>query len=197
MPIKEIRDIIFSIFKSSSLKVISRQKILLGIALLLGLSLLLYQSLLAVQLITSKAKSFCLSSQKKLAVYQQKIVQDPQALLGKIQEKWNELKSLEKKFTPEREIEYLFNDLKGLVGRAESRLVSLDIKPLITIAENYQKLPFSILVKGHYVDIILLLNKFEAYPRLINIKEIKIRPTGESSAEVTMSLEAESFVVKD
>jgi len=196
MPTKDIKEIIFSIFKAHPFKVMPRRKILLGIALLLGLSLLLYQSLLALQLYDSKATKLCLLSKEKLVTYQQKIIEDPHMLLSKIEEKWNTLKKLEKRFIPQREVGRFFEDLKGLISKTENYLVSLDIKPREG-SGTYQKLPFSISVKGHYVDAILLMNKLEAYPRLIAIKDIKIQPKAEKSTEVTMSLEAESFVARD
>lgn len=196
MSIKEIREIVFSIFKPYPFKVISRKKILLGVALLVGLGLLLYQSLLALQFKRSKAMGFCFSSQKKLVAYQQKIIQEPQILLAKIEVKRDKLKNLEKRFIPEREIGQLFNELKGLISRTENHLESLDIRPLVSLG-TYQELPFSISVRGHYVDIILLLNKFESYPYLIDIKDIKIKSTGVKSSEVLMSLEAKLFVTKD
>jgi Tfp pilus assembly protein PilO len=196
MPVKEIRDIIFSALKTPPFKVMSRQKILLGIALLLGLGLLLYQSLLALQLTTSKAMGFYLRSQRRLTAYQEKIIQDPQILLSKIENKWNQLNRLEKRFIPEQRVQQLFDDLKDLIDRTENHLVSLDIRPPVSLGV-YQGFPFVILVKGHYADVILLLNKFELYPYLIDIKEIKIQPTGGKLSEVTMSLEAEAFAIKD
>lgn len=196
MPIKEIRDIIFSIFKFSSFKILSRQKIILGIALLLGLSALLYQSLVALQVTNSKAAGFYLSAQMKLATHQQKIMQDPQTLLAKIEEKWGRLNNLEKRFIPEQEEGEFFNSLKDLIGRTENHLVSLDIKPSVSMEASYDRLPFSLSVKGHYVDAILLLNKLEIHQQLIGINDIKIQPTPEKSSEVVMILEAESYVVK-
>ena len=197
MSIKEIVDIIFGIFKTHPFKIISRKKVLLGIFLLLGLSLLLYQSLLALQLVKSKAMGFYFFSQRKLVNYQQKIIKDPQILRSKIDAMKNKLDNLEKSFVPERELTPLFNDLKGLINQTQNDLVSLDIKPMIAI-ETYQRLPFSISVKGHYVDIIVLLNRLEGYSHLIDIKDIKIQPTGESPSEaVLMNLETEIFVIKE
>jgi len=196
MSIKKIKEIIFSIFKPYSFRIIPPKKILLSIVLLVGLGLLLYQSLLGLQFKKSKALRFCFSSQKRLADYQKMIIQKPKILLAKIEAEENKLKDLEKRFIPEREIGQVFNDLKSLIGVTGNHLDSLDIKPLVYDGA-YQELPFSISVKGHYVDIILLLNKLEGYPRLIDITDIKIRSTGIKSSEVMMSLEAKLFVVKD
>lgn len=195
MSIKEIKEIIFSIFKPHSFRIISPKKILLSIVLLVGLGLLLYQSLLGLQLKRSRALRFCFSSQKRLADYQKMIIQEPKILLAKIEAEKNKLKNLEKRFVPEREIGQVFNDLKGLISVTENHLESLDIRPLV-YRGTYQELPFSISVKGHYVDIILLLNKLEGYPQLIDIADIKIRSTGVKPSEVLMSLEARLFVSK-
>jgi Tfp pilus assembly protein PilO len=197
MPIKEIVGIIFSIFKTHPLKIMSRKKIILGAGLLLGIGILLYQSLLSVQLIRSRTMGFYLWSRKRLVAYQRKIIQDPRLLSSKIEGIKNKLKNLEKQFVPERELTFLFNDLKGLINNTQNDLASLDIKPMIAMGV-YHKLPFSITVKGNYADVVLLLNRLERYAHLIDIKDIKIQPAGEGSLEVvTMSLEAESFVIKD
>jgi len=197
MPIKEIVEIIFSIFKTRPLKIMSRKKIILGIGLLLGIGILLYQSLLSAQLIRSRTMGFYLWSRKRLVTYQRKIIQDPRLLSSKIEGIKNKLNNLEKQFVPERGLTFLFNDLKGLINNTQNDLVSLDIKPMIAMGV-YHKLPFSITVKGNYADVVLLLNRLERYAHLIDIKDIKIQPAGEGSLEVvTMSLEAESFVIKD
>lgn len=196
MPIKEIVETILSIFKSRPFKVMSRQKILLGAALLLGLSLLLYQSLLAPQLMRSKIMGRCLLAQKRLAAYQQRIIKDPQILLSKIDQMKDRLKNLEKRFIKAQELPQTWDDLKNLIGKTENYLFALDIKPAVSVG-SYEKLPFSLTVKGYYVDTILLLNKLEGYPRLIDIKDIKIQPSAERPYDVLMSLVAELFVVKD
>jgi Tfp pilus assembly protein PilO len=197
MPIKDIVEIIFSIFKTRPLKIIPRKKIILGIGLLLGIGILLYQSLLSMQLIRSRTMGFYLWSRKRLVAYQRKIIQNPRLLSSKIEGIKNKLKNLEKQFVPERELTFLFNDLKGLINNTQNDLVSLDIKPMMAMGV-YHRLPFSITVKGNYADIMLLLNRLEGYAHLIDIKDIKIEPAGEGSLEVvTMSLEVESFVIKD
>jgi len=173
-----------------------RKKIILGIGLLLGIGILLYQSLLSIQLISSKRMGFYLWSRKRLVAYQRKIIQDPRLLSSKIEWIKNKLKNLEKQFVPERELTFLFNDLKGLINNTQNDLVSLDIKPMMAMGV-YHRLPFSITVKGNYADIMLLFNRLEGYPRLIDIKDIKIEPAEGSLEMVTMSLEAESFVIKD
>ena len=198
MSIKEIIKIIFSIFDIRSFKIISRQKIILGIIFIVALSLLLYQSLLSVQLVIAKALEFRLLSQERLITYQRKVIRDPQLLIDKIEKTKNKLAGLEKRFIPEERLTKFFDDLKGLVSNTDNRLLSLDIMPAINNG-TYEKLPFIISLRGYYVDIVSFLNKLEGYPRLIDIKDIKIQPVGmaERSSEIMMSLEAEAFAIKD
>ena len=198
MSIKEIIKIIFSIFDIRSFKIISRQKIILGIIFIVALSLLLYQSLLSVQLVRAKALEFRLLSQERLIAYQRKVIRDPQLLIDKIEKTKNKLAGLEKRFIPEQRLTKFFDDLKGLVSNTDNRLLSLDIMPAINNG-TYEKLPFIISLRGYYVDIVSFLNKLEGYPRLIDIKDIKIQPVGvaERSSEIMMSLEAGAFAIKD
>jgi len=198
MSIKEIIKIIFSIFDIRSFKIISRQKIILGIIFIVALSLLLYQSLLSVQLVRAKALEFRLLSQERLIAYQRKVIRDPQLLIDKIEKTKNKLAGLEKRFIPEQRLTKFFDDLKGLASNTDNRLLSLDIMPAINNG-TYEKLPFIISLRGYYVDIVSFLNKLEGYPRLIDIKDIKIQPVGvaERSSEIMMSLEAGAFAIKD
>jgi Tfp pilus assembly protein PilO len=149
-------------------------------------------------LVRAKALEFRLLSQERLIAYQRKVIRDPQLLIDKIEKTKNKLAGLEKRFIPEQRLTKFFDDLKGLVSNTDNRLLSLDIMPAINNG-TYEKLPFIISLRGYYVDIVSFLNKLEGYPRLIDIKDIKIQPVGmaERSSEIMMSLEAEAFAIKD
>lgn len=196
MPTREIIDIIFSIFKDNPLKVISRVKALLGVIFLVGLSLLLYQSLLAQQLVKLKPIERSFLSHKRLLSCQEKIIAEPQLLLSKIAQMKSKLENIEGRFIPEQKLAQLFEDLKILVNKTENQLISLDIKQSVPLG-RYHKLPFGLSVSGYYVDIILLLNKLEGYPRLVNVKDIKMQVTEEGYRNVLVNLDAEVFVIKD
>lgn len=196
MPTREIIDIIFSIFEVNPLKVISRTKALLGVIFLAGLSLLLYQSLLIQQLTKSKPIDRYFLAQKRLLAYEEKIIRDPQLLLNKIAQMKRKLENIEGRFIPEQKLAQLFEDLKILVNKTENQLLSLDIRQAIPMG-YYHKLPFNLSVSGYYVDVILLLNRLENYPRLVNIKDVKIEAPPEGSYNALMNLGAEVFVVKD
>jgi len=195
MSIKEILDIILGIFNIRSVKIISRQKITLAVILLIGLSLLLYQSLLSMQLVKAKALEFNLLSQKKLANYQHLILKEPKLLTDKIEIMQDKLNHLEQNFILIEETTKFFDDIKGLVSITDNRLVSLDKKPVAPLGA-YKKIPFVISTGGYYTDIVLLLNKLEHYPRLIDIRDIKIEAieTQDRTCELVMELKAEAFL---
>ena len=195
MSIKEILEIILSIFNIRSMKIISRQKIVLAVILLIGLSLFLYQSLLSMQLVGAKALEFNLLSQKKLANYQHLILKEPKLLTDKIEIMKDKLNHLEQNFILIEETTKFFDDLKGLVSITDNQLVSLDKKPVVFLGA-YKKIPFVISARGYYTDIVLFINKFEHYPRLIDIRDIKIEATEaqERTCELVMELKAEVFL---
>lgn len=197
MSIKEILNIIFSIFNVRSLRIVPRQKIVLGVIFLVGLGLLLYQSLLSMQLVKAKALELTLLSQKKLVTCQTGFIKEPALLAAKIAISKNRLNALERNFIPSSELAKFFEDLKGLVSITENRLISLDRKPFITL-EAYEQLPFVISLRGYYADIVLLLNKLELYPHLIDVKSLKIQSLENEtkSFEVIMEMEAEVFLIK-
>jgi len=195
MSIKEILDIILSIFNIRSVKIISRQKIILAVILLIGLGLFLYQSLLSMQLVKTKALEFNLLSQKKLANYQHLILKEPKLLIDKIEIMQDKLNHLEQNFILIEETTKFFDDLKGLVSITDNRLVSLDKKPVVPLGA-YKKIPFIISAGGYYTDIVLLLNKLEHYPRLIDIRDIKIEAieAQDRTCELVMELKAEALL---
>ncbi|OGX15060.1 MAG: hypothetical protein A2166_06485 [Omnitrophica WOR_2 bacterium RBG_13_41_10] len=195
MSIKEILDIILSIFNIRSMKIISRQKIILAVILLTGLSLLLYQSLLSMQLVKVKALEFNLLSQKKLANYQHLILKEPKLLTDKIEIMKDRLHHLEQNFILAEETTKFFDDIKGLVSITDNRLVSLDKKPALPFG-IYKKVPFVISASGYYTDIVLFINKLEHYPRLIDTRDIKIEAieTQKRTCELVMELKAEVFL---
>ena len=207
MPIKEIKEIVLSIFKVNPFRVISKRKIIIGIILLLGIAQLLYQSLISQQILKLKAMKLLFVSEKRLVDCKEKLTKDPSALLREIENtkiRFNELKS---RFVAEKDLPGFFDDLRRLVSQTGSRLVSLDVKPLVPIkdldlaeetkAAYYARLPLTIAVSGDYVSTLLLLNKIEQVLHLIEIKSIKLSSGGESGSVVSMGLGLDLYVLKD
>jgi Tfp pilus assembly protein PilO len=205
MPSKEIKEIILSIFKVNPFKIIPKKRIIIGIILLVGIALLLFQSLLGPRLLQLKALRFLSFSQKRLLECKETITQNPTILLKTMEDTKSQFTELKSKFIVEKDLPSFFDDLRELVNKTGSHLVSLDLKPLVPIrdfalAEDrpayYQRLPLTMALSGDYISNLLLINKLEEDPRLIEIKNIKLSASGEGS-KVTMDLELDFYVIKD
>jgi len=207
MQVKEIKEIILSIFKINHFKVMPLKRIAPAALLLLGLSLLLYQSLISQQIIKLKAIKFQSFSQKKLLAQKNIIAEDPDILLGRLKAVENQLVSLKSKFVFEQDLPKYFDSLRGLISKTDNRLSSLDLKSTAGISDIvlpgkntirfYQRLPFNITINGDYIGALLLLNKLEEDPRLLEINNIKIEATQKTAAEVKLDLDLNLYVLKD
>lgn len=207
MPIKEIIEIILNIFRENPFKVLSRKKIVIGVVLLLGLALLLYQSLINQEILKLRAMRLQSRSLKKLLLYKQIIIKDPSILLEKIKNMESRFSLVKSRFIIEEDLPKFFDSLRDSINKTDNQLLSLELKSLTPIKDwvlsgkdsmaYYQRLPFTVSVKADYVSALLLLNKIENEPYLIEINNINMAANKNKPSEILMNLDLNLYVLRE
>ncbi len=98
----------------------------------------------------------------------------------------------------EPEEDSIFRYFGHLAGEYELRLVNLNFEERDPNPEqNYIAMPLAITMEGNYSSLISFLNHLYGGPRAIRVDNVSISPTGETPANISISITAFAFYSPD
>jgi len=183
-------------------KKIPKEKGILGIVLVLLIGFLLYQSFIAIQIKKLKAIDFQFTSQKKLIDFYNQIIKDANILNNELTEKENDFAQIRQGFVDEEELSNYFADFRALVKAYNLQVASLDFQPQENIIDSnrepltyYQRLKFSVSLKGDYFNLMSLLYKLEQGSSRFEINSVRIKQKNADPPDLIMDMEAAIYIL--
>ena len=183
-------------------KKIPKEKKIFGILLVLLIGFLLYQSFIAIQILKLKAIDFQFTSQKKLIDFYNQIIKDTNILNNELAEKEKDFAQIRQGFVDEEELSNYFADFRALVKAHNLQVASLDFQPQENITDlnrkpltYYQRLRFSVSLKGDYFNLMSLLYKLEQGSSIFKINLVHIKQESAGPSDLIMDMEAAIYIL--
>jgi len=167
----------------------------LGVFLITGITFLLYQSLISSQLDRLKAIESQWYSKKKLMVFYDRLMHNDTQLISELKDNEKNISQLKEKFVAESDLANYFGGLRERIKSQGLQILFLDFKPREQISQYYQRIPFSISLKGDYYDLMSLLHNLGENKPIFEIKSFSLKRQDGQSYELAMNMDAAIYIL--
>lgn len=188
----------------SLLKVLPKEKIILGVLSVCLIAFLLYESLIAVQLLRLKALDFQFVSKKKLLDSYGLLMEQSDFLTNALRKEEGEFAGLKERFVDKEELSGYFANLRSQINSLNLQVLSINLTPqkdeAVSAGEGFsrfQELPFEISFKGGYFNMMSLILKLEEGSPIFDIESIDIRQQDGDYQQVVAEIKVKIFLLKD
>ena len=188
-----------------ALKSAPKERVFLWLILILSVGFILYQFLIIFQIRKLKAVDLYFLSQKKLLDFYEQIMENTNIFKKELGDAENAFRITKEKFVNEEDLPNYFTHFRELAKSHGLKVLTLDFKPQEAIADSegksltyYQKLRFSVALKGDYFDAMRLLYELEyVSPKIFDIQTLSIKREDSESRQVLADIDVVVYILME
>ena len=188
---------------AQALRIIPKERIIIGTFFVLLISFLFYQLIVVTQFRRLKAIDFQFNSQQQLLDAYNQLLMQKDNFIEEKRAKEVAFAQIKESFVSEEELSSYFDKFRAIVKSGNLEIVSLDFKPQENPGDfngrqfsHFQILPLSVSVRGGYFSIMSLLYKLEQGKSLFDIRSIHISGGSPETEGIVMDIQASIYIFK-
>jgi Tfp pilus assembly protein PilO len=188
-----------------ALKSAPKERVFLWLILILSVGFILYQFLIIFQIRKLKAVDLYFLSQKKLLDFYEQIMENTNIFKKELGDAENAFRITKEKFVNEEDLPNYFTHFRELAKSHGLKVLTLDFKPQEAITDSegkpltyYQKLRFSVALKGDYFDAMRLLYELEyVSPKIFDVQTLSIKQQNSESRQVLADIDVVVYILME